>query len=48
MHLRQPDHRDGHPPSPHGLARQLRGDLPRRWAERDGTYDAVYAAMNPA
>lgn len=23
-------------------------DLPRRWAERDSTYDAVYAAMNPA
>jgi uncharacterized oxidoreductase len=23
-------------------------DLPRRWAERDGTYDTVYAAMNPS
>ncbi|CAA2109127.1 SDR family oxidoreductase [Variovorax paradoxus] len=25
----------------------LERDLPRRWAERDGTYAAVYAAMNP-
>lgn len=23
-------------------------DLPRRWAERDGTYDQLFAAMNPA
>jgi uncharacterized oxidoreductase len=22
-------------------------DKPRRWAERDGTYDAMFAAMNP-
>lgn len=22
-------------------------DLPRRWAERDGTYDSIFAAMNP-
>ena len=26
----------------------LERDLPRRWAERDGRYDALYAAMNPA
>lgn len=26
----------------------LDGDLARRWAERDGTYDAVFALMNPA
>lgn len=26
----------------------LERDLPRRWAERDGTYASVYAAMNPA
>jgi uncharacterized oxidoreductase len=26
----------------------LERDLARRWAERDGTYDAVYSAMNPA
>jgi uncharacterized oxidoreductase len=25
----------------------LERDKPRRWAERDGTYDAVFAALNP-
>lgn len=25
----------------------LQRDLARRWAERDGTYDEIYAAMNP-
>ena len=25
----------------------LARDLPRRWAERDGRYDAVFAALNP-
>ncbi|OZI19237.1 oxidoreductase [Bordetella genomosp. 9] len=25
----------------------LERDLARRWAERDGTYDAIYGAMNP-
>ncbi len=26
----------------------LEQDQPRRWAERDGTYDRIFAAMNPA
>ncbi|MFJ9448795.1 SDR family oxidoreductase [Herbaspirillum sp. NPDC101397] len=26
----------------------LERDLPRRWAERDGGYDAMFAVMNPA
>lgn len=26
----------------------LQRDQPRRWAERDGTYDSLFAAMNPA
>jgi uncharacterized oxidoreductase len=26
----------------------LERDRPRRWAERDGTYDAIFAAMNPS
>lgn len=26
----------------------LERDLPRRWAERDGNFDAVFAALNPA
>jgi uncharacterized oxidoreductase len=26
----------------------LERDLPRRWSERDGRYDALFAAMNPA
>ncbi|RYD23777.1 MAG: SDR family NAD(P)-dependent oxidoreductase [Verrucomicrobiaceae bacterium] len=26
----------------------LERDLARRWAERDGTYDALFAAMNPS
>lgn len=26
----------------------LERDRPRRWAERDGTYDAIFATMNPA
>ncbi|WDZ94133.1 SDR family NAD(P)-dependent oxidoreductase [Herbaspirillum sp. WKF16] len=26
----------------------LERDLPRRWAERDGAYDAIFSAMNPA
>lgn len=25
----------------------LERDYPRRWAERDGTYDSIFAAMNP-
>jgi uncharacterized oxidoreductase len=25
----------------------LERDWPRRWAERDGTYDSIFAAMNP-
>ena len=25
----------------------LERDQPRRWAERDGTYDSIFAAMNP-
>ncbi|WP_326537507.1 SDR family oxidoreductase [Pseudorhodoferax sp.] len=33
--------------TPHGEV-LLDRDLPRRWAERDGTYASVYAAMNPA
>ncbi len=26
----------------------LERDRARRWAERDGTYDSIFAAMNPA
>jgi uncharacterized oxidoreductase len=26
----------------------LERDHPRRWAERDGAYDAIFAALNPS